>query len=112
MSWLAQLANTIFPRNKEEKQTLPLPPNIMSGGGPWYEDVGPSRKEIATKIMKDLLHSNPELSSLDLILLINEIIGDETFGSYRGYYTFQHSKFVEEAKDLALIRYAQCKNRI
>ena len=41
--------------------------------------------------------------TLDLILLINEIIGDETFGSYRGYYTIQHSKFVEEARDLALV---------
>ena len=112
MSWLTQLANTVFPREQNNKQKLPLPPFIMAGGGPWYEEVAPTRKEIAAKIMKDLLYSNPELSSLNLSPIINEIIGDETFGSYRGYYTFQHNKFVDEAKDLALMRYVECQQNM
>ena len=104
MSWLTRLANTVFPK-AEKSQTLPYPPSIMSSGGPWYEEVGPKKEEVIGKIIKDLLQSNPELDILNLIVIIDKIIGDEIFGSYRGYYTFQHNDFVEEARDLALSRY-------
>ena len=111
MSWLTRLANTVFPQDKKP-QTLPYPPSIMSSGSPWYEEVGPNKKEITRKIMKDLLHSNPELDILNLVILIDEIIGDKTFGSYRGYYTFQHNNFVEEARDLALLRYSKLQENM
>jgi len=104
MSWLAKLANTVFPQDKKA-QSLPYPPNIMSAGGPWYEEIGPSKQEITGKIMKEIFQTNPELRILNLALIIDDIIGNETFGSYRGYYSFKHRDFVNEARDLALLRY-------
>ena len=107
MSWIGNLVGQIFPQRNDSKSSrkLPHPPSIMAGGSPWYEDVSLTKEEVNNKIKKDILSTHPNLKTLNLSAIIDEVVGDTEFDSYRGYLTFSHNNFVKESRELALEKY-------
>jgi hypothetical protein len=92
-------------------KNLPKPPTIMAGGGPYYEEIGPSKNEVITKIVNRIIKDSPKLGSLDLRAIVDNVVKDTTLGSYRGYYTFLHNNFVEDVQMLAMLQYRERHER-
>ena len=71
--------------------------------GPWYEVSGPTSLEIRNKMLQTFLA--PQIPTKlvkirEVIAIIEEVIKENLkefggWGSYRGYYTFTHSKLIE-----------------
>ena len=107
-SWLANISQAVFP---PPPKNLPKPPTIMAGGGPYYEDIGPSKEEATTKIVNRIIKDRPKLESLDLRAIADNVVKDTVLGSYRGYYTFLHNNFVEDVQMLAMLQYRERHER-
>jgi len=107
-SWLTNISQAVFP---PEPKNLPKPPTIMAGGGPYYEDIGPSKEEVTTKIVNRIIKDRPKLESLNLKAIANNVVKDTALGSYRGYYTFLHNNFVEDVQILAMLQYRERHER-
>ena len=107
MNWLTKMSRAVFPPPKN----LPKPPTIMAGGGPYYEDIGPSKEEAITKIVNRIIKDRPKLESLDLRAIADNVVKDTVLGSYRGYYTFLHNNFVEDVQLLAMLQYRERHER-
>ena len=107
MSWIGNLVGQIFPQRSDSKSSrkLPHPPSIMAGGSPWYEDVSLTKEEVNNKIKKDILSTHPNLKTLNLSDIIDEVVGDTEFDSYREYLTFSHNNLIKESRKLALEKY-------
>ena len=106
MSWFNNLTSAIFSRSQEtQEQILPQPPSVIAAGAPWYGEISPTREEIIKRIHKDILQSNPELTSLNIQKLIKETMEEISIGSYRDYYSNRHRILVNEIREDAIELY-------
>ncbi len=103
MSWFNNLTSGIFSRSQEtQEQILPHSPFVIAAGAPWYEEQGPSKREVMMRIHKDILQSNPELTSLNLPKFIEKTLEKISIGSYRDYYSNRHRILVNEVREDAI----------
>ena len=111
MSWLNKITSGIFTNSQYQEQTLPHPPSIIAAGAPWYEEISPPKEEIIKRIRKDILQNNPELKSIQLNNIIEEIMKGISIGSYRDYYSNRHRILVNEIREDALEIYKNHHNK-